>query len=435
MPILYLSLIFAYHLSEVFMKILSSDIQLSSESQYHRSAEKTLQVLDKEGRVSTSTTQRKTVQEKEMQDSARFKTHGDTVSISRQSSGRGHVKYMGAAKKGGELNDDLMRNARAATVFEWAADTIEEVEGKYNGLLSALPLQPDSVLNRGIKVFDLRDTNPNFPNSTSLPSPSLSPITEEDKIRLESVPVNTTSFEGVTLSEGLALGIRGTVAPLWGGTRIALSRRLQTKYHEIENTQVQAGGVIQTADGRTIDFSLTIGMHREKKGEKVETFRAVDPLVINFAGTAAQLKSEKIEFDLDNDGKLEKISKLHEGSGFLALDINQDGEVNNGSELFGPSTGNGFQELSLYDKDKNGWIDENDPIWEDLKVWIQDDTEKGVLEKLSETGIGAIHLGSVASEFLLEDSDGRAAGKVRASGVALTEDGDVKSVQQVDLIV
>lgn len=46
--------------------------------------------------------------------------------------------------------------------------------------------------------------------------------------------------------------------------------------------------------------------------------------------------------------------------------------VNNGSELFGPTNGNGFQELAEYDKDGNGWIDENDEIFGSLKIWAED---------------------------------------------------------------
>ena len=65
-------------------------------------------------------------------------------------------------------------------------------------------------------------------------------------------------------------------------------------------------------------------------------------------------------FDLDSDGVKEDIPMIRPGSGFLALDLNKDGIINNGNELFGPHTGDGFVELSSYDKDTNNWIDEND---------------------------------------------------------------------------
>lgn len=61
---------------------------------------------------------------------------------------------------------------------------------------------------------------------------------------------------------------------------------------------------------------------------------------------------------MDCDGKQEEISKLNAGCGYLALDKNGDGVINDGNELFGVKTGDGFYELSKYDSDLNGWIDE-----------------------------------------------------------------------------
>lgn len=56
------------------------------------------------------------------------------------------------------------------------------------------------------------------------------------------------------------------------------------------------------------------------------------------------------------------------GSGFLALDRNQNGVVDDGSELFGTQSGDGFAHLALYDQDSNGWIDANDPVFDKLRI-------------------------------------------------------------------
>ena len=50
----------------------------------------------------------------------------------------------------------------------------------------------------------------------------------------------------------------------------------------------------------------------------------------------------KTDFDVDSDGQADKGVDAAAGSGFLALDKNSDGKVNNGSELFGAQSGNGF---------------------------------------------------------------------------------------------
>lgn len=65
------------------------------------------------------------------------------------------------------------------------------------------------------------------------------------------------------------------------------------------------------------------------------------------------LTEAKYNFDLDSDGREDLISFVRPGSGFLALDLNGDGRVNDGRELFGPATGDGFAELARYDQDGN----------------------------------------------------------------------------------
>ena len=77
-------------------------------------------------------------------------------------------------------------------------------------------------------------------------------------------------------------------------------------------------------------------------------------------------------FDIDADGEEESISYLQGGSGYLALDKNGDGVINDGSELFGTKSGDGFADLAEYDADGNGWIDENDPIFDKLLIWAKD---------------------------------------------------------------
>lgn len=42
----------------------------------------------------------------------------------------------------------------------------------------------------------------------------------------------------------------------------------------------------------------------------------------------------------------------------LSLDQNGNGEIDNGTELFGTKSGDGFADLARYDLDYNGWIDE-----------------------------------------------------------------------------
>lgn len=216
----------------------------------------------------------------------------------------------------------------------------------------------------------------------------------------------------------------------------------QVSYSEAESMNFSAQGVVQTADGRRIDFTLELAMERVYSREENVSVRlgdAVrkqkDPLVINFGGAAAQLTDTKFSFDIDSDGKTDQVSFVGPNSGFIALDKNNDGKINNGSELFGAKSGDGFKDLAAYDQDKNGWIDENDPVFEQLKVWSKDAQGKDSLVGLKLKGVGALYLGKTATPFELKNGNNDSLGTIRSGGVYLNENGSAGTLQQVDLTV
>ena len=173
---------------------------------------------------------------------------------------------------------------------------------------------------------------------------------------------------------------------------------------EKEVMSFAAQGIVKTQDGRQINIKLELNMTREFLMRNEVHIRAgdakkIDPLVINYAGTLPGLSDEKISFDLDADGITEQVSFVNNNSGFLSLDLNGDGMINDGFELFGPRSGNGFGELSAYDGDGNNWIDENDPIFNRLRIWTRDEKGNLSLFALGEVGIGAIYLGNISTLF------------------------------------
>ena len=158
-----------------------------------------------------------------------------------------------------------------------------------------------------------------------------------------------------------------------------------------------------------------------------------DPLVINFDKFSAELTDNKIAFDITSTGNLSQISFVKSGSGFLAIDKNHDGVINNGSELFGPKTGSGFLELSAYDSDQNGWIDENDDAFDNLLIWTKDKNGEDHLFGLLDKNVGAIYLGNVVSEFGLKTTGNELLGQIQSTGIFLKEDGQAGTIQHVDL--
>ena len=218
--------------------------------------------------------------------------------------------------------------------------------------------------------------------------------------------------------------------------RVAITQ--QHFYQEQEQLHIGTQGSVMTADGQKIDFMLQLSMQREFSLEQSlaitsEQREVMDPLIINLGAGTASLTSHSFSFDLNADGDKEDISFAGQGSGFLAFDKNSDGKINDGSELFGATGLNGFADLAKYDNDGNKWIDENDAIFADLKVWSRDENSEDQLISLKDAGIGAIYLGASTGSFDLTDSENQLLGQVKRSGIFLTEQGQVASIQEIDL--
>lgn len=211
-------------------------------------------------------------------------------------------------------------------------------------------------------------------------------------------------------------------------------------YSEKETTAFTTSGSVTTKDGRSFDINFTFEMSRSFEVTyseyTKEDFTLCDPLVINFEGDVTELSDQKFLFDLDCDGEAEEISEFASNSGFLALDNNGDGIINDGSELFGTKSGNGFEDLGKFDLDKNGWIDEDDDVFSKLKVWTKDKDGNNVLMNIKDAGLGAIYLGTANTKFALNSlSDNSTNGVIQKSGIYLMESGEVNTVMHVDFAV
>lgn len=210
-------------------------------------------------------------------------------------------------------------------------------------------------------------------------------------------------------------------------------------FEETENVCFKSQGKVTTADGREIAFGLELGMSRSFREYYREEYnvanlqRVCDPLVIHFDGNLTTLSDQKFFFDIDADGEEDEIYRLASGSGYLALDQNGDGIINDGSELFGPQSGDGFSDLAKYDEDGNGWIDENDSVFHKLRIWCQNEKGENELYTLAQKGVGAICLQKAETNFSLKDAKNQEKGFIRSTGIFLYEDGNVGSIQHLDL--
>ncbi|MEM8721924.1 MAG: RHS repeat-associated core domain-containing protein [Cyanobacteria bacterium P01_G01_bin.39] len=127
--------------------------------------------------------------------------------------------------------------------------------------------------------------------------------------------------------------------------------------------------------------------------------RPASPLVLDLDGDGIELtavNTTNVFFDVDNDGFREATGWVQADDGLLVLDRNNDGYINDNSELFGNFTTSGFVELRVIDDNGDRFIDANDSRFADLQVWRDldqdgrsDANELYSLAELNITGLNA----------------------------------------------
>lgn len=205
------------------------------------------------------------------------------------------------------------------------------------------------------------------------------------------------------------------------------------KSYEKNSMTFSSTGTVTLEDGSEISYSLNIAWAKEFEVENSFSIQNgkifTDPLVVSF-GADEPLVGDTFAFNLSNSVK--NLNFTSQTGGYLVYDKNSDGVVNDGTELFGPTTGSGFLELAKYDQDKNGWIDEGDEIFKQLKIWVVTN-EEGTLFSLKEAGIGAISLKSSQINYIAKDSIDNSFAHYKNASVALKEDGTAIGVFEVDV--
>ena len=143
------------------------------------------------------------------------------------------------------------------------------------------------------------------------------------------------------------------------------------------------------------------------------------PLLLNLDHKGfAKFSSAEVKFDLDGDGVLDLVGwPTGKADAFLALDRNGDGVINGGAELFGNHTplkrglaaDNGFEALKEFDQDQNGRIDEHDPVFAKLLLWLDGNgdglSQQDELFPLSAYGIRWIGVEYMSAEEVDENGN------------------------------
>ena len=134
------------------------------------------------------------------------------------------------------------------------------------------------------------------------------------------------------------------------------------------------------------------------------------PIVLDLDGNGIQttaLGENSGRFDLFGSGTAIESGWISGGDAFLAIDSNGNGRIDDISELFGGSTGQGFAKLASFDSNGDGLVDASDARFGELMLW-QDanenhQTDAGELRSLAAHGVESLKV-SYDSEAFIDDN-------------------------------
>ena len=139
---------------------------------------------------------------------------------------------------------------------------------------------------------------------------------------------------------------------------------------------------------------------------QINALMGVTPIVLDLDGNGitTTAAAEGVSFDLAGNGQKAQVGWVGGGDGLLVRDLNGDGVINDGRELFGIGTqlangqraGHGYDAMADLDGNKDGRLDAQDAAFSQLKVWkdvdLDGQTDAGELQGLVDLGIVSLDL-------------------------------------------
>ncbi|MBD9446917.1 DUF5801 repeats-in-toxin domain-containing protein [Rhizobium sp. RHZ01] len=135
---------------------------------------------------------------------------------------------------------------------------------------------------------------------------------------------------------------------------------------------------------------------------------SIDPIILDLDHNGIALTSldNGVQFDINADGHKDQIAWTSASDGILAFDVDGNGKIDNGSEIFSPhfaggSYVDGLAALATLDSNHDGKIDATDEAFSKLTVWQDLNhngiTDSGELSSLADHSISGISLDASTS--------------------------------------
>lgn len=186
----------------------------------------------------------------------------------------------------------------------------------------------------------------------------------------------------------------------------------------------------------SLNYNLRItSEHNSYRKIEISAKALKDPILVQFGSRGLGNIEGQKDFAINQDHTLDNLPIFSGDVGYLVYDKNNNQQADDGSELFGPKTGQGFVELAQLDSNKNGFIDLDDQYFEQLYIWQPSDSNNQTEQWLSlkDAKIQAISLSSISTPFDFYDQQGKIQAQLRQSSFAISEEGIGRGVHQVDV--
>jgi len=181
---------------------------------------------------------------------------------------------------------------------------------------------------------------------------------------------------------------------MWGSKNIGTN--------DATDSDVIGDGVAKTGLTRTDVTTLVSGEN------DMSWDAAITPIAIDLNGDGVQTvarSASSATFDLLGTGKAIASGWLSSSDGFLAIDGNGNGIIDNIGELFGgASKGTGFARLATFDSNGDGVVDTLDAGFGTLRIWQDANgnraTDSGELLSLADAGVVSLTVAHTDLPFL-----------------------------------
>ncbi|MDR2220676.1 MAG: putative Ig domain-containing protein [Methylobacillus sp.] len=156
------------------------------------------------------------------------------------------------------------------------------------------------------------------------------------------------------------------------------------------------------------DDQNTLALIPEEIKKQMDSASTVpSPIILDLDGDGVETTSVSnsgVHFDHANDGFAETSGWVGKEDGLLARDLNGNGTIDSGRELFGSETllangskaANGFEALKQLDGNGDGVIDANDTAFSELRIWQDANSngqaDQGELRTLNDASVKSINV-------------------------------------------